>query len=71
MTNRDTVLNPRNDAGCATAEEGVVILDGPNGVAVTMTPEAAILTADSLYAAASLAKQQPLSSGGAADAAQG
>lgn len=56
MTSKDA-LEPRRDAGNATAEDGVVILDGPNGVAVTMTPEAAIRTAQSLYAAARLAQQ--------------
>lgn len=49
---------PREDAGRASAEEGVVILDGPNGVAVTMTPEAAAQTARSLKAAADLALTQ-------------
>lgn len=49
---------PREDAGRASAEEGVVILDGPNGVAVTMTPEAATQTAESLKAAAELALTQ-------------
>ena len=38
-------------------QDGVVLLDGPGGVAVTMTPEAAELTADSLHAAASQARQ--------------
>lgn len=56
MTSKDT-LEPRQDAGRATAEDGMVILDGPDGVAVTMTPEAAIKTAESLYAAAQEAQQ--------------
>ncbi|WP_077001195.1 hypothetical protein [Variovorax sp. KK3] len=59
---RNTALKPCEDAGSATAERGVVILDGPDGVAVTMTPEAAIGTADSLYAAATLAKQNIIDS---------
>lgn len=58
MTDLDTTLKPREDAGRATAENGVVMLDGPDGVAVTMTAEAAVLTADSLHAAAKLAHQQ-------------
>lgn len=49
---------PRHDAGRASAEEGLVILDGPDGVAVTMTPDAAVLTANSLEAAAEIARQQ-------------
>jgi len=52
---------PREDAGHASAEEGLVILDGPDGVAVTMTPEAATLTARSLQAAAEVARTQPRS----------
>ena len=39
-------------AGEASSEEDVVFLDGPDGVAVTMTPEAARGTAESLKAAA-------------------
>ena len=45
-------------AGRAAADSGVVILDGPDGVAVTMTPEAAIATADSLREAAEIARRQ-------------
>lgn len=55
MNDRSTGLKPREDAGVATAEDGVVILEGPDGVAVTMTAEAAARTADSLYAAAAQA----------------
>lgn len=58
MTDLDTTLKPREDAGRATAEKGVVLLDGPDGVAVTMTAEAAVRTADSLHAAAKLALRQ-------------
>lgn len=50
-------LQPREDSGKATAEDGVVILDGPDGVAVTMTADAAERTADSLHAAARQARQ--------------
>jgi hypothetical protein len=57
--NRSQGDKPREDAGRASAEDGVVILDGPDGVAVTMTPEAAALTAESLQAAAQLARTQP------------
>jgi hypothetical protein len=53
-----TEPQPRSDAGVATAEDGVVILDGPNGVAVTMTAQAASQTGANLIAAARLAEQQ-------------
>lgn len=56
MTESNSALKPREDAGRATAENGVVILDGPDGVAVTMTADAAAKTADSLHAAAKLAR---------------
>lgn len=52
MADQRRYLKPCEDAGRASAEEGVVILDGPDGVAVTMTAEAAELTADSLREAA-------------------
>ena len=45
-------------AGVASAEQGHVVLDGPDGVAITMTPDAAEGTARSLLAAAEAAKQQ-------------
>jgi len=57
MNERRAILKPCELPGKATAEDGVVLLDGPGGVAVTMTPEAAELTADSLHAAASQARQ--------------
>lgn len=55
-------------AGQATAEDGVVILDGPDGVAVTMTPDAASGTADSLLEAARQARQGASASATASDA---
>ena len=55
--NRDTSLKPREDAGSAVAESGVVILNGPDGVAVTMTAAAAAQTADSLLRAAKAAQE--------------
>lgn len=51
-------LVPRSDPGAATAESGIVLLDGPDGVAVSMTAEAARLTADSLKQAAAEAERQ-------------
>ncbi|MBC9031709.1 hypothetical protein IAG41_04830 [Sphingomonas sp. JC676] len=49
---------PEKHGGVAAAEEGQVILDGPNGVAVAMTPEAAEETARSLLSAAEEATHQ-------------
>jgi hypothetical protein len=45
-------LKPCDVAGKASVEDGVVLLDGPDGVAVTMTADAAEGTADSLREAA-------------------
>ncbi|UIJ43960.1 hypothetical protein LZK98_12795 [Sphingomonas cannabina] len=45
-------------AGHAVAEEGIVVLDGPDGVAITMTPEAAEQTARNLEQAAEEARRQ-------------
>ncbi len=53
-------LVPESEPGHAVAEEGIVVLDGPNGVAVTMTPDAADGTATSLSAAAREARRQSL-----------
>ena len=49
---------PAVKAGKAVAEQGYVVLDGPHGVAVAMTPDAADGTADSLHLAAAEARQQ-------------
>ena len=49
---------PETEAGVATAEDGVVLLDGPDGVAVTMTPAAARSTGESLIEAARRAEAQ-------------
>ena len=57
MTDSSSALEPREDPGQATAEEGVVILEGPNGVAVTMTADAAEKTAASLHEAAKQARK--------------
>jgi hypothetical protein len=42
------------------AEDGKVVLDGPDGVAVLMTPEAALETSDRLLFGASQAKGQQI-----------
>lgn len=49
-------IQPCSTAGVASAEKGHVVLDGPGGVAITMTAEAAARTAASLIAAAHEAK---------------
>lgn len=57
MTPNDTP-QPQTEPGTASAEEGLVILDGPDGVAVTMTADAATKTAQSLLDAAGTAEEQ-------------
>jgi hypothetical protein len=51
--------HPHGDPGIASAEQGLVLLDGPDGIAVTLTPQAAAQTGRNLIAAATLAEQQP------------
>jgi len=46
------MMMPETKPGIATAEHGQVTLDGPNGVAIAMTPEAARETGRRLIAAA-------------------
>lgn len=53
---------PYHTGGMATAEQGLVLLDGPDGVAVAMTPDAADATAQSLAQAAIEARAQANSS---------
>ncbi|OYX47195.1 MAG: hypothetical protein B7Y97_12705 [Sphingomonas sp. 32-66-10] len=49
---------PHRKSGIASAESGMVLLDGPDGVAVAMTPDAADATARSLQTAAAEARNQ-------------
>jgi hypothetical protein len=58
MSDEPRFLKPCEAPGQASAENGVVILDGPDGVAVTMTADAAEQTADSLRAAARQARAE-------------
>jgi len=37
-------VEPFADAGVATVEDGYVVLDGPDGIAITLTAEAAVAT---------------------------
>ncbi|QIG78328.1 hypothetical protein [Stakelama tenebrarum] len=47
-----------HSSGVASAEQGLVLLDGPDGVAISLTPEAAEETAKSLIVAAHAARSQ-------------
>lgn len=58
MNNRPAPLKPCEVPGKASVEEGVVVLDGPDGVAVTMTADAAVGTADSLLQAAAQVRRE-------------
>jgi hypothetical protein len=51
-------VEPFDVAGTAVAEAGLVLLDGPDGIAVAMTPDAARETGRSLIAAADEAQKQ-------------
>jgi hypothetical protein len=51
-------LQPETQPGIATAEGGLVFLDGPDSIATTMTPEAAAATGQSLIDAAATAERQ-------------
>jgi hypothetical protein len=58
MTDDLSPHEPAADPGVASAEQGMVLLDGPDGVAIAMTPEAADATGRSLIAAAEEASGQ-------------
>lgn len=58
MRNPTDELQPETQPGIATAEGGLVFLDGPDGVATTMTPEAAAGTGQSLIDATATAERQ-------------
>ncbi len=53
------MMTPESIPGIAEAENGLVTLDGPEGLAITFTPEAAAETGRRLIAAAALATGQP------------
>jgi hypothetical protein len=56
------VSQPFSDPGIASAEDGQVVLEGPGGLAVTMTPDAAARTGRSLLEAAGEAERQRVGS---------
>lgn len=58
MAEKPSSIQPCTDAGQASAEAGIVLLDGPDGVAVAMTPDAARRTAENLHRAALEAETQ-------------
>ena len=58
MTTPSAELQPETKPGVATAEQGLVILDGPDGIAKTMTADAAARTGQSLIEAAAEAELQ-------------
>jgi hypothetical protein len=58
MTLSSAFLQPYTTPGVASAEEGLVVLDGPDGIAITMTAGAAAGTGHSLLAAAEIAERQ-------------
>jgi hypothetical protein len=48
-----------NEAGEAQAEKGVVIIDGPNSIALSMTPKAAAKMGKRMIDAAGIADTHP------------
>ncbi len=58
MTDDLALPQPQSAPGIASAEDGFVVLDGPAGVAVTMTAGAAARTGRSLITAAVIAERQ-------------
>jgi hypothetical protein len=49
---------PFEKGGRAVAEDGIVLLDGPDGIAISMTADAAEETGSSLLEAAREAREQ-------------
>jgi hypothetical protein len=58
MNDARSTAGPFDKGGVAVAEEGFVLLDGPDGVAISLTPGAAEETGTSLIAAAQEARNQ-------------
>lgn len=58
MGQKISPAEPEQEPGVATAEQGVVLLDGPDGVAIAMTVAAAEETGRRLIAAAQEAASQ-------------
>ena len=49
---------PHSTPSAVNAEDGEVLIDGPNGVAVSFTPEAAVETSERLVSASAAADRQ-------------
>lgn len=64
MTTPFNLSQPCDEPGIATADSGLVLMDGPDGVALTLTPKAAALTGQNLINAAEEALQQDAPAGG-------
>lgn len=58
MADRGTPHTPSDRPAVATAENGIVLLDGPQGAVAAMTAEAAAATGENLRRAASQAVRQ-------------
>ena len=58
MSSAPTGSGAQTQPGTASVEQGLVVLDGPDGIAVTMTAYAASETGKSLIEAARLAAEQ-------------
>lgn len=56
--NDQSPTEPSREPGIASVEDGHVILDGPDGIAATLTPYAALKTGESLIAAARSAQER-------------
>jgi hypothetical protein len=54
---------PHDEPTVATAEDGMVMLDGPDGLATSLTAKAAAKTGDRIVKAAKKAKKQNKRSG--------
>lgn len=63
MNSPPSKIQPEKEPGIASAEGGFVFLDGPDGIALTLTSDAAERTGQSLIDAATLAKTQTAASG--------
>ncbi|UAK25945.1 hypothetical protein [Sphingomonas nostoxanthinifaciens] len=58
MSDHNPNDGPFDTGGKAVAEEGIVLLDGPDGIAISLTPDAAEETGSSLIEAARAARDQ-------------
>lgn len=64
MSDPDDPLKPSARPGTTIAEQGAVLLDGPRGAIMALTPEAAKETGENLRRAAMLAGEQQRAAAG-------